>query len=42
MAKTITFGLQKGGVSKTTPAAITAFILAREGYKVLMRVQKTE
>jgi chromosome partitioning protein len=35
MAKTITFGVQKGGVGKTLTSGITAFLLAREGFKVL-------
>lgn len=35
-ATTISFGLQKGGVSKTTTSALSAYILAREGHRVLM------
>lgn len=35
LGKIITFSLQKGGVSKTTTCAITGFLLAKEGYKVL-------
>lgn len=34
MAKIITFGLQKGGVSKTTTTGITSFLLSKN-YKVL-------
>ncbi len=33
--KMITFAIQKGGASKSTSAAITAYLLAREGYEVL-------
>lgn len=32
---TISFGIQKGGSSKTTTACIVSFLLARQGYKVL-------
>ncbi|MEW4226393.1 ParA family protein [Rossellomorea marisflavi] len=35
MAKTITFGIQKGGSSKTTTSGIISYLLARDGYKVL-------
>jgi chromosome partitioning protein len=35
MAIKITFGIQKGGSSKTTTAGITAWMLAQEGYRVL-------
>ncbi|MFB4165771.1 ParA family protein [Alteribacillus sp. JSM 102045] len=35
MAKVVTFGIQKGGVGKTMTSGITAFLLARENYKVL-------
>lgn len=35
MAKVITFGIQKGGAGKTTTAAITAYMLAQTGNKVL-------
>lgn len=35
MVKTITVGLQKGGVGKTTTAGILCFLLARDGHKVL-------
>ncbi|GMA65967.1 ParA family protein [Alicyclobacillus fastidiosus] len=35
-AVTISFGLQKGGVSKTTTSTLSAFILARQGYRVLV------
>lgn len=35
MGKVITLGLQKGGVSKTTTTGILAYMLARDGYKVL-------
>lgn len=35
MAKVITFGIQKGGSGKTSTAAITAYLLARAGYKIL-------
>jgi len=35
-AKVITFGIPKGGAGKTTTAAVTAFLLAEEGYKVLV------
>lgn len=36
MAKTITFSIQKGGVSKTTTTGITAYLLSRDGYRVLV------
>lgn len=35
-ATIISFGLQKGGVSKTTTSTLSAFILARQGHRVLM------
>ncbi|MCP3742744.1 ParA family protein, partial [Rossellomorea sp. BNER] len=35
MAKTITFGIQKGGSSKTTTSGIVSYLLAQDGYKVL-------
>lgn len=35
MGKVITFGLQKGGVSKTTTTGIVAYMMANDGYKVL-------
>ncbi|NMH67309.1 AAA family ATPase [Bacillus sp. RO3] len=35
MAKTITFGIQKGGSSKTTTSGIVSYLLAKDGYKVL-------
>jgi chromosome partitioning protein len=35
MGKTITFGIQKGGSGKTSTSAITSYLLARAGYKVL-------
>lgn len=35
MGATISFGLQKGGVGKTTVTAITCWILERAGHKVL-------
>ncbi|MFD1179707.1 ParA family protein [Paenibacillus puldeungensis] len=35
MGVTISFGIQKGGAGKTTTTAITAFLLARAGKKVL-------
>lgn len=36
MGKVITLGLQKGGVSKSTTTGILAYLLARDGYKVLV------
>ena len=36
MAITISFGLQKGGVSKTTTSTLTAYVLSRQGNRVLM------
>lgn len=36
MAKTITFSIQKGGVSKTTTTGIVAYLLSQEGYKILV------
>ena len=33
--KVVGFGIQKGGASKSTSAAITAYLLAQEGYHVL-------
>jgi chromosome partitioning protein len=35
MTKTITFGVQKGGVGKTLTSGITAFLLSQKGHKVL-------
>lgn len=35
MGITIAFGIQKGGVGKTTTSAITSYLLSREGKKVL-------
>lgn len=35
MAVTISFALQKGGVGKTTSAALSTYLLAEKGYKVL-------
>jgi chromosome partitioning protein len=35
VAKTITFGIQKGGSSKTTTSGIVSYLLAKDGYKVL-------
>ncbi|MCR6108658.1 ParA family protein [Salipaludibacillus agaradhaerens] len=35
MTKVITFAIQKGGVGKTMTSGVTAFILAKQGYKVL-------
>lgn len=35
MGVTIAFGIQKGGVGKTTTSAITSYLLSREGKKVL-------
>jgi chromosome partitioning protein len=35
-ATIISFGLQKGGVSKTTTSTLSAYILARQGHRVLM------
>lgn len=35
MATVITFGLQKGGVSKTTTTGVFAHFLSQDGYKVL-------
>jgi chromosome partitioning protein len=35
MGTTITFGIQKGGSSKTTTSGIISYLLAKEGYKVL-------
>jgi chromosome partitioning protein len=36
MAKVITFGLQKGGVAKTTTTGIFSYLLAKDGYKTLV------
>jgi chromosome partitioning protein len=36
LAKTITFGIQKGGVGKSTTSGIVAYLMAKEGYKVLV------
>ncbi|WAH39480.1 ParA family protein [Alicyclobacillus dauci] len=36
MGITISFGLQKGGVSKTTTSTLSAYILANQGHRVLM------
>ncbi|MBT2757946.1 ParA family protein [Mesobacillus foraminis] len=35
MAKVITFGIQKGGVGKSTTSGIISYLLANDGYKVL-------
>lgn len=35
MGQVITFGIQKGGSGKSTTSAITAYLLAKAGYKVL-------
>lgn len=35
MAKVISFGIQKGGVGKSTTSGITAYLLSELGYKVL-------
>lgn len=35
MAKVITLGIQKGGSGKTSTSSITAYLLAKAGYKVL-------
>jgi len=34
-AKTICFGLQKGGIGKSTSSGVTSFLLSQEGYNVL-------
>lgn len=36
MTKVITFGIQKGGCSKSTTCGITAYLLAKAGYRVLV------
>jgi chromosome partitioning protein len=36
MAKVITFGLQKGGVAKTTTTGVFSYLLAKDGYKTLV------
>jgi chromosome partitioning protein len=36
MAKVITFGIQKGGVGKSTTSGIISYLLANEGYHVLV------
>lgn len=36
MAITITFGIQKGGVSKTTTTGVIAYLMAQEGNRVLV------
>lgn len=36
MGKVITLGLQKGGVSKSTTTGILAYLLSKDGYKVLV------
>ena len=36
MAKIITFGIQKGGASKTTSSSVSAYLLSEEGYRVLV------
>ncbi|GGE28198.1 cobyric acid synthase [Marinithermofilum abyssi] len=36
MAITLTIGLQKGGISKTTSTAVTAFLFSLMGYRTLM------
>ena len=33
MAKTLTFSIQKGGVSKTTTTGIVAHLMSKEGKK---------
>ncbi|TCL32216.1 chromosome partitioning protein [Anaerospora hongkongensis] len=35
-AKILTYGIQKGGACKTTSCAISGFLLAEKGYKVLL------
>lgn len=35
MVNIITFGIQKGGVGKTMTSAVTAYLLAQKGFKVL-------
>lgn len=35
MAKVITFGIQKGGVGKSTTSGIISYLLSKDGYKVL-------
>jgi chromosome partitioning protein len=35
MAKVITFGIQKGGVGKSTTSGIISYLLEKDGYKVL-------
>lgn len=36
MAKVITFGIQKGGVGKSTTSGIISYLLASEGFKTLV------
>lgn len=36
MVKVITFGVQKGGVGKSTTSGIAAYLLSKEGYRVLV------
>ena len=36
MAKVITFGIQKGGVGKSTTSGIISYLLANDGYKTLV------
>lgn len=36
MAKVLTFSIQKGGVSKTTTTGIVAYLMAKEGHRVLV------
>jgi chromosome partitioning protein len=36
VARIITFAMQKGGCSKSTSAGITAFLLCKEGFRVLL------
>lgn len=36
MAKVVTFGIQKGGVGKSTTSGIISYLLAKDGYRVLV------